>query len=115
MGASPAKPRRNPGAMLFGKFPRFTKTAAWRHGEHRFARDGNDTQGIAPRLAMTPQADEMNRAIADDLDGLRFGRTAIEECAQRHGRQFRGSSSNGFLSPIVTYSSNPQGTFFLPS
>jgi hypothetical protein len=93
----------------FSELPGLTKTAARRHGENRFARDSDDAQRVAAGLAMTTQANEMNSAIANDLNGLWFGRTTVKQCAQSHGREFREERTGA----IVAYSLGSQGIFFV--
>ena len=45
---------------------------------------GMDAQRIAARLAVAADAHRIDRLVEDDLDRLRFARTAIEQGAQRH-------------------------------
>src|SRR5258708_39720692 len=104
----PVEPRRDPGAMPFGELTGLAKAAARRHGENGFARDSDDAQRIAPGLAMTTQANQMDSAIADDLNGLRFGRTTVKQRTQSHGREFRQELAGA----IVAYSLSWQGIFF---
>ncbi len=80
------EPRRDPSAMLLRKVPGFPHAAARRHGENDLAQRGIDAQRIAARLAVPAQAHQKDRFIEDDFQRRRFGRTTIEQCAQRHGR-----------------------------
>jgi hypothetical protein len=80
----PVKPGRDPGAVLLGKLAGLAEAAAWRHGKDCLARDGDNSQRIAAGLTVTPQAHQMNGAVALDFNGLRFGRTAVKQCARRH-------------------------------
>jgi hypothetical protein len=43
-----------------------------------------NAQRIAARLAVAADAHRIDGLIEDDLDRLRFARTAIEQGAQRH-------------------------------
>ena len=74
----PVEPRRDPGTVLLRELTGFPKAAARRHGQDRFAGDGDDAQRIPAGLAMATQANQMDSAIAIDLDSLRFGRTAVK-------------------------------------
>ena len=78
------QPRRDPAAVLLRECLRLLQAAARRHGEHDLARRGLDAQRVAARLPVPAQPDEIDRLVEDDLDRLRFGRTAIEQRAQRH-------------------------------
>jgi hypothetical protein len=80
----PIEPRGNPRAVLLRKLARLLESAARWNRQHDFARRRLDAQRVAPRLAMSPHAHEVDRPVKDDLDGLRLSRTAIEQRAQRH-------------------------------
>jgi hypothetical protein len=57
---------------------------------------------------MTTQANQMDSAVAHDLNGLRFGRTAVKQRTQSHGQEFREERTGA----IVAYSPGSQGIFF---
>src|SRR5262249_23091920 len=104
----PVEPRRDPGAVPLGKLTGLSKAAARGHSEDGFARDSHHAQRIATGLAMTTQANEMDGAVADDLDSLRFCWTTVKQCAQSHGLR----SPGGFWWAIVAHSPGWQGIFF---
>src|SRR5262249_21312325 len=79
------EPRRDPAAVLLRELFRLLEAAARRHGENHLAGGGVDAQRVASRLAMTPQAHEINRFVENDLNDRGLARTAIEQRAQRHG------------------------------
>src|SRR5258708_23275879 len=105
----PGEPRRDPGAVPFGELTGLAKAAARRHGENGFTRHSDDAKCIAAGLAMTTQANQMDSAVADDLNGLRLGRTTVKQRTQSHGREFRQERTGG----IVAYSLGSQGIFFV--
>jgi hypothetical protein len=59
---------------------------------------------------MTSEANQVNGAVTLNLNGLRFGRTAVKQCAQSHGSVFR---EEAWLAAILAYSPVWQGIFFL--
>ena len=83
----PLEPRRDPAAVLLRELFRLLHAAARRHGENHLARGGIDAQGVASRLAMPPQAHEIDGSVENDLHDRGLARTAIEQCAKRHGRK----------------------------
>src|SRR5258708_33364785 len=105
----PVEPRRDPGAVPFGELTGLAKAAARRHGENGFTRHSDDAQRVAAGLAMTTQANQMDSAVAHNLNGLRFGRTTVKQRTQSHGREFRGERTGA----ILAYSLGWQGIFFL--
>jgi len=58
---------------------------------------------------MTPQANQMDGTIANNFNSLGLSRTTVKECTQSHGWEFREQ----LLGPIVAYSSDQQGRFFI--
>ena len=79
-----AQPRRDPAAVLLRELLGLADAAARRHGEDDLAGRGVDAQRIAAGLAVAADAHRIDRLVEDDLDRLRFARTAIEQGAQRH-------------------------------
>jgi hypothetical protein len=57
---------------------------------------------------MTTQANQMNSTIANNFDGLRFGRAAVKQCARTHGCEIREKLGGA----ILAYSPGWQGIFF---
>ena len=85
----PAKPRRDPAAVLLRERARFFQRAARRNREDHFAGRGLDAQRITARLPVPPHAHEIDRPIEDDFDRLRLTRPTIKQRTIRHGRRPR--------------------------
>jgi len=79
-----AQPRRDPAAVLLRELLGLADAAARRHGEDDLASRRVNAQRIAAGLAVAADAHRIDRLIEDDLDRLRFARTAIKQGAQRH-------------------------------
>ena len=79
-----AQPRRDPAAVLLRELLGLADAAAGRHGEDDLAGRSMNAERVAARLTMAADAHRIDRLIEDDLDRLRFARTAIEQGAQRH-------------------------------
>src|SRR5690348_4115260 len=79
-----AQPRRDPAAMLLRELLGLTDAPARRHGEDDLAGRRVNAQCVAAGLAVAADPYRIDGLIEDDLDRLRFARTAIEQGAQRH-------------------------------
>ena len=78
------QPRRDPAAVLLGEFPGFLQAAARRHRENDLAGRRLNAQRIAARLPVPANPHQIDVLVVDDLDRLRFGRSPVQERAERH-------------------------------
>ena len=88
----------DPAAVALGEILGIHQRAARRQGQDGFAIARMNSQGIAPRPAMTSQADRIDlRAMLHQEPG-RFGGTSIEECAGHVSK-----SGGGGIARILPY------------